>query len=589
MAPLYASDRMAFRADKIDAAVDRIDALVSAMLPQIGGAVRPAAQRWRSDAAALRFHLHRDAAAGPIILAVLGGTGTGKSTIVNRLIGTTVTATSFRRTFTSGAVAIVSPDSKLPKDWLGVEHHVADSSELPARGRPGELVVVPLEQELVRHLTIVDTPDLDGDQPAHHAEADRAFRWADAVLILVTPEKYQMTEMLPYYRLAERYRLPALFLMNKCEQQVVVDDYSKLLKSQGTGFDQNVFIVARDDAGYEPPAQRNLDSLRGAIREMCLAEPIVRADGLHNRSVDLLGRLDDQLIAPWRQQRAAVDQAIATLRQMETPVPGVDVNPLTQQLQKRMQQRSVLYLIGPQRMLDRLRQAPGLLVRLPRVAWDYVVRGDVSAASLNPASDRETREVPDFRSILIDQFNVVQSRVDDVLRESKLPVAAGEVDVSPAYQPALIDPSVAGKIADEELAELKTWLERRWNATPRDTRVLESLLKYLPGGQKITQWTEAAPYLLVLVVAAATHHLFGGLDLAVIGGWSVATWLTERLSNEVASHTRQTNQKITDRFARLAHDQIERVCRWLNEQVPSSKSLDQLERVATEARETLES
>jgi hypothetical protein len=93
----------------------------------------------------------------------------------------------------------------------------------------------------------------------------------------------------------------------------------------------------------------------------------------------------------------------------------------------------------------------------------------------------------------------------------------------------------------------------------------------------------------VLVVAAATHHLFGGIDLAVIGGWSVATWLTERLSNEVAAHTRQTNQKITDRFARLAHDQIERVCRWLSEQAPSTKSLDQLERAANEAREAMES
>ena len=579
---------MAFRAGKIDAAVERIDTLVSALLPHIGTTVLSAAQRWRGDAAALRFHLRRETAAGSLIVAVLGGTGTGKSTIVNRLLATTVSATSFRRTFTSGAVAIVSSTPNLPENWLGIEHHIADGAELPARGRPGELVVVTLEQDLARRLSLVDTPDLDGDQPAHHAEADRAFRWADAVLILVTPEKYQMTEMLPYYRLADRYRLPALFLMNKCEQQVVVDDYAKLLKSQGTGFDQNIFIVARDDAGYEPPPGRNLDALRRAIADLRFAEPIVRADGLHNRTAGLLGRLDDQLLAPARQQRAQIDRTIATLRQMETPVPGVDVNPLTQQLQRRMQQRSVLYLMGPQRVLDRLRQAPGLLVRLPRVAWDYVIRGEVSAGSLKPTSERDAREVPDFRSLLIDQFNVVQSRLDDVLRESKISSQVTEAGTAPAYQPALIDPGEAGKIADEELAELKSWLERRWNATPRDTRVLESLLKFLPGGQKITQWTEAAPYLLVLVVAAATHHLFGGLDLAVIGGWSVATWLTERLSNEVAAHTRQTNQKITDRFARLAHDQIEKVCRWLNDQAPSTKSLDQLEHLATQAREALE-
>jgi hypothetical protein len=578
---------MAFRAEKVEAAVERIDGAVAPLLPRIGSPILPAAQRWRSDAAALLFHLRRDTKNASLTLAVLGGTGTGKSTVVNRLLGATVSATSFRRTFTSGAVAIASETDDLPKDWLAVPQHVAESSELPARGRPGELVVVTLDKELTRRLTLVDTPDLDGDQPAHHVEADRAFRWADAVLILVTPEKYQMTEMMPYYRLADRYRLPALFLMNKCEQQVVAEDYAKLLKSQGTGFDQNVFIVARDDAGYEPPPEQNLDALRGAILGLGFAEPIVRSDGLQNRTTDLLGRLDDQLLSPLRQRRSEIDRTIAALRRLETPVPGVDVNPLTQQLQRRMQQRSVLYLIGPQRMLDRLRQAPGLLVRLPRVAWDYVVRGEVAAGSFNPTSDRDVREVPDFRAILIDQFNVVQSRVDDVLRESRL-FPDPEPGAPASYQPALIDPAQAGRIADEELAELKTWLERRWNATPRDTRVLESLLKYLPGGQKITQWTEAAPYLLVLAVVAATHHLLGGVDLAVIGGWSIATWLTERLSNEVAAHTRRTNQKMTDRFARLAHDQIERICRWLDEQAPSTKALDQLEQLQTEARQTLE-
>src|SRR5579863_8410567 len=208
---------MDFRADKVESAVERLDALVASMLPPITGATQAAAQRWRSDAAALVFHLSRRPGSPPPLLAVLGGTGTGKSTIVNRLVGADVSATSFRRTFTSGAVAIAGQISDIPKGWLGTEHQIIESSELPARGRQGELMIVAVERDLTRTVTIIDTPDLDGDQPVHHAEADRVFRWADAVLILVTPEKYQMTEMLPYYRLAERYRLPALFLMNKCE------------------------------------------------------------------------------------------------------------------------------------------------------------------------------------------------------------------------------------------------------------------------------------------------------------------------------------------------------------------------------------
>jgi len=575
---------MELREDKLDVAITRLDEQLSALSQESLRTTAPTVLRWRSDAAALLFHLRSEAGAPPLI-CVLGGTGTGKSTIVNRLLGSTVSATSFRRTFTSGAVAATAQAPNIPGTWLGIDHEAAALGDLPARGRPGVLIIATSDAPLLASRTIVDTPDLDGDQPAHHAEADRAFRWADAVIVLVTPEKYQMTEMLPYYRLAERYGIPSLFLMNKCEQQAVLDDYAKLLKQQRPASSDRVFVVARDDAGFEPPSEQNLDALRQGVMSLQPVSGEARQSGLTNRAGDLLGRAEDQLLSPLRRARAEIDNLIATLRASETPVPGVDVNPVTLQLQRRMRQRSVLYLMGPQRVLDRVRQAPSLLVRLPRVAWDYVMRGEISAASLNPNSNTADREAPDFKRLLVDQFNIVQSRLDDALRQSNELRRDG---VNAPYKSAMIDPEQAGRIAEEELAELRNWLEKRWNATPRDTRVLETLLRYLPGGQKIAKWTEAAPYLLVLVVAAATHHLFGGVDLAVLGGWSVATWLSERLSNEVSAHTRSTNQKITDRFTRLAHDQIEKLCRWLDEQAPSSRTLDDLAKSLDAAQATLQ-
>ena len=585
---------MEFRADRMEGVVARLDAVVGGLQPRASLSARPALERWRTDAAALLFHLRRRAKSVPL-LAVVGGTGTGKSTLVNRLLGQTVSATSYRRTFTSGAVAIAADSKNIPSDWLSVEHVPVSSTDLPARGRAGALLVVEMPADLTGHLTVVDTPDLDGDQPAHHVEADRVFRWADAVLFLVTPEKYQMTELLPYYRLARRYALPALFVMNKCEQQPVVEDYARLLRTQigeekgtqlfSSAASAGVFVVPRDDAGYEPPAEQSLTSLREVLAGLGPSEPAARAEGLRNRTDDLLGRATDQILAPLRHDRAEIERLIALLRGMETPVPGVDVNPLTQQLQRRMQQRSVLYLMGPQRVLDRVRQVPGLLVRLPRVTWDYVMRGEVSPAALGPGETSKAQQLPDFRAILMDQFAVLQSRLDEALRSSTAVKGWISPTGPPPYQPALVDANEAGKIAEEELAALSAWLEQRWNATPRDTRMIESLLRYLPGGAKITKWTESAPYLLVLIVAAATHHLFGQIDLVVLGGWGLATWLSERLSNEVAAQTRRTNQKISDRFARLAHEQIERMCRWLDEQAPTPKMLDQLERALNDARE----
>jgi hypothetical protein len=569
---------MAVRPDKLAAPLERLDAALLAMIPRLSPQARAAVERWRGDAAALRFHLRDTSKGAAPITVVLGGTGTGKSTLVNRVVGATVTATSFRRTFTTGPVAVASNGSEVPADWLGVVHDTAEQTDLPARGRADALVIVraPLAAEAASPV-VVDTPDLDGDQPAHHAQADRAFRWAQRIVFVVTPEKYQMTELLPYYRLARRYAVPALFVMNKCEESAVVEDFCRQL-AQRDWPDAPVFVVARDDAGYEPPTEANLDALRAALRR---ADGDVSADGIANRATDVVARLADQVIAPLRDARREADRLIAALRAMETPSPGVDVNPITQQLQRRLQQRSVLYLIGPQRVLDRVRQVPTLLARLPRATWDWVMRGEMpSADSLDPNTGGRAGEPPDFPAALADQFTIVRSRIDDVLRSNPLGEQWLKTD-GDSYAKSLLDASAAAAIATEEIDDLKQWLEKRWNATPRDTRVLQAMLKYLPGGKRLTRWSEAAPYLLTLVLI--THHaFFGHVDLLVLGGYSLATWLTERISNEVSSRTRAANRKIAERFERLAHEQFERVCAWIDSQAPSSNDLARLEQMAAD-------
>src|SRR5206468_723443 len=119
-----------------------------------------------------------------------------------------------------------------------------------------------------------------------------------------------------------------------------------------------------------------------------------REAGLTNRAIDLLGRLTDQVIAPLDESRREADRAIGALRAMEAPEPGVDVNPITQQLQRRLQKRSVLYLMGPGRMMERVRQVPGLLVRLPRTLWDTVIRGKSVRINEPPPPDAGDSKVP---------------------------------------------------------------------------------------------------------------------------------------------------------------------------------------------------
>jgi hypothetical protein len=572
---------MTVRTGNLHGRLEALDGLLGKLRAQATPARGTPIDRLRADAAALRFHLRPGD--HPPVIVILGGTGTGKSTLVNRLLDSDVTATSFRRTYTAGPVAVAREDDAVPRGWMGLDPIVAGEKELPARGQSDALIVAPLENELTKNVTLVDTPDLDGDQPAHHAQADRAFRWAQAVLFLVTPEKYQMTELVPYYRLASRYSVPALYVMNKAEEPAVVSDYARVLGGATT--DVKVFAIPRDDAAYQPPGEMRLEALRSAVSSINPATGEQRDRGAAARASDLMDRVRDQALAPLRGDRRDADRLIASLRAMETPAAGIDVNPLTRQLQRRLQQRSVLYLMGPGRILDRVRQVPGLLARLPRTTWDLLRGAPLSGGTDQDVPKDWDRRVPDFRAAVQDQFAVVQSRIDDALHATRT-AETWMADHAAGYAASKLPAAAAGNIADEELASLKEWLEKRWNATPRDTAILNKMLKLLPGGEKLTRWSEAAPYLLAIVVA--THHaFFGHVDLLILGGYSLATWLTERLSNEVAARTRLTNTRIAERFTQLAHEQIARTCDWLNKQAPPTKLLDELEQRANQIQETV--
>ena len=556
---------MALHGGTIDTNLVELGNSLDAVVPSIGTAsVRESLDRWRADLSAVRFHLDLTENR-PRVLGLLGGTGTGKSTLVNRLLGENISTVSFRRTYTNGAVAIAACEGGIPEGWLALPHLVAEPDSIPVRGTTGKLTIVIRNHNLLESLTLVDTPDVDGDCEEHHHEADRAFRWLDAVLFLVTPEKYQMSELLPYYRMAHRYRVAALFVMNKCEDREVVEDYRQQLLERGWE-EARVYSLPRDDSAYEP--ERGFTDLKAALHTWnCPVFP-KEETGMVNRCLDLLGRFRDKILVPLQSDRGELDRTVTVLKALNAPSPNLDVSPLTAQLRRRMAERSVLYLMGPKRMLDRARQVSAVLNPF---RW----RSSPRAPSDNGRRSGKEPETPDFWQLLVDQFVTVQARMDDILRSNQ--TISGWIDSDPeAFGKVKIDPSESGKIAEREIDDMTQWLKERWDSNPRDTRVLEKLLKYLPGGKKITKWTESAPY-LILIVCATNNALFGPIDLMILGGYNLATWLGEKLSNEVTARAKEANYRICKRYSDLVTRQLGRYVQWLEERVPKTEELDRLE------------
>ncbi|MEM6561518.1 MAG: GTPase domain-containing protein [Planctomycetota bacterium] len=507
-------------------------------------------------AAALRHHATRTPDHAPVV-ALIGGTGTGKSTLINRLTRTDVSQSSFRRTFTAGPVLATADPDAIPDGWGGFDQPPMVAETLPVQG-VGERLTVAAVQSLRDNGWdgfMLDTPDLDGDRPAHHALADRCFRWADAAVFVVTPEKYQMPELGPYLALARRWTLPTAVLMNKADDAETVDDWRRQL-----GDDLWTIVVPRDDSTYRPD-ENGIDKLREFATT---ARP--NADGLPKRAADFAGRLVDGVIRPLRHDRQHALSAAAAVRKLAAVTPGLDVHPVTRQLQRRLREKSVLYLMGPGKIIDRVRSVPGVIARLPRTAIDFFRGVDAKADTDGPT----TGQVPDFPRLLREQFLTLQARLADVLADAELPGSTAGWKR---------DPDDAARIAEEEVAALRQWLEDRWNATPRDTAVLQKLLKVIPGGENLTKLSEAAPYLLTGYLAMS-GALFGHLDLIALGGYGAATELLARLSDEVASQTKKSNKTIAQRYEQLADQQIEDAAKWAEKQAVDEATLKELEILA---------
>jgi energy-coupling factor transporter ATP-binding protein EcfA2 len=117
------------------------------------------------------------------VLALVGGTGVGKSSLLNALAGANVSAASVRRPTTGRPVAWIPAGSRAELDgllhWLGVgevrEHEGMDATD----------VADPLPT-----VAILDLPDIDSLEPAHRAQVEAVLPRVDAVAWVTDPEKY---------------------------------------------------------------------------------------------------------------------------------------------------------------------------------------------------------------------------------------------------------------------------------------------------------------------------------------------------------------------------------------------------------------
>jgi GTPase SAR1 family protein len=258
------------------------------------------------------------------VVALAGGTGSGKSTLFNALAGQDFAIPGVARPTTSQASAVVfgtAADALL--DWLDVAPdrrltvETVVSSPVANVGGEADAAVTaggagtaegagtaPIERAHggtgnaaqtgpMGGLILLDLPDHDSVEPANRQIVDRIVPMADLLLWVVDPQKYADNVLHEeYLRVASDNGQPSLVVLNQVDRLTTADawevakDLQRLLEEDGLTHVPVIPVSAKTGQGMDVLRAE----LAGAAAQRTVAAEAVRAD-LVSAGRDLAGAL----------------------------------------------------------------------------------------------------------------------------------------------------------------------------------------------------------------------------------------------------------------------------------------------------------
>src|SRR3984957_18487139 len=129
--------------------------------------------------------------AAPLLVALVGSTGAGKSTLVNSIVGTQVSLTGVRRPPTNSPGLACHPDDI---HWFAENMFLPTLPRVRQEGlaRPGRdgLLVLAASEGMTKGIALLDTPDIDSVVRAHYDFAYQFLDASDLWLFMTSASRY---------------------------------------------------------------------------------------------------------------------------------------------------------------------------------------------------------------------------------------------------------------------------------------------------------------------------------------------------------------------------------------------------------------
>lgn len=237
-----------------DEALNRRSTQIAEAL-ELAGDRLPAAAQEQARAELERVHRRLQLGVGHTVVALAGGTGSGKSSLFNAVSGLQFADVGVIRPTTAEAAACIwgGPGTEL-LDFLGVA---------PGRRIQRESVLDGDDEQELRGLVLLDLPDHDSVEEGHARQVDRLLPLVDLLIWVVDPQKYADNALHETYlrSLASRQE-SMLVVVNQVDtiraetRQAVHDDVARLLAQEGLGQVELMLTSAREREGIASLRER---------------------------------------------------------------------------------------------------------------------------------------------------------------------------------------------------------------------------------------------------------------------------------------------------------------------------------------------
>lgn len=395
---------------------------------------------------------------------LIGGTGTGKSTLFNALCGRALSDTGVERPKTQGPIVFVHQDRSIHRGFPFSDmcFRVLDlelDGRPPFQGNAGELLCIEHTQGGLGDVVLVDTPDVDSFEIKNRLMVDDLYLLADLVIFVASEEKYADDVPFQFLKRIHEEGKRCFVVVNKAGTLLQQEDVHESLTTQGVSVSRERFWVVpfaparSEDSVPESPVLREL--LATLMKEMdpdavpdLLRQEALRAD---HELAEETRRLLELLAAEETSGRLWLEHLDVFFRSSCRALLDQQERQLTQENREAIQ-KEIRKLYSRYDLLGKPRRAIAQVIRMPLQALGLVGEAREESHRESLLRIRERIDLAPIQ-VAVDGFNrAVLEKLTPQDPRSPLAAKLREPDL-------VLSREAIRQVVWEEQERLATWLE----------------------------------------------------------------------------------------------------------------------------------